>query len=220
MTGFRLPLSAPDEGRLLLSVADVTDYLFLGDPPGPVDAVLVLGGNSPARVSRAAELVRAGLTSLVVISGGATKRPQPVATEAEWLARAALAAGIPDRCLVLERRASNTRENIIFSVPVLRRRLGPGPLVIGVSSLPVHMRRAVMTARRYFPPTWRVVALPADYPLHNAGNWWLTAQGREAAWQELVRIGRYLDRGHLAALAPDDSQAAGSGAADPPAVDA
>ncbi|MFO1057158.1 MAG: YdcF family protein [Dongiaceae bacterium] len=137
-------------------------------------AIVVLGARlhpdgSPTvslvrRVGVGIELYRAAAAPrLLVTGGGARQRP-----EAEAMAEAALAAGVPAAALLVERRSANTIENAFFSAALLRAH-GLGGTVLLVTDR-YHLPRARWLFAR---AGLRVdgVAAPADA----AGAWrmWL-----------------------------------------------
>jgi uncharacterized SAM-binding protein YcdF (DUF218 family) len=103
-------------------------------PQPPYDVVVVLGGilepsaettgqlelsESGERVVTAADLLRAGQARDVLLTGGSVS-PQALETpEAEHLARWLRAEGIAPERIVVEGQSRNTRENALFSAPII-----------------------------------------------------------------------------------------------------
>ncbi len=125
-------------------------------PRAGVDAIVVLGstledGRVPAllasRLDRAAGLYRAevaaGGAPRVVVTGGAPAGgPTEASAMADYLAR----AGVPSGRLLVEDRASTTRENLALTAPLLHQR-GAAPRVVVVTS-DFHAWRTGELARR------------------------------------------------------------------------
>lgn len=87
------------------------------------DLIFVLGSNDTRVALRAAELYRAGLAPLVLVSGGRGRFTEnETESEGERFARAARAAGVPGECLLVECESTNTGENIRFSRRLLEER--------------------------------------------------------------------------------------------------
>jgi uncharacterized SAM-binding protein YcdF (DUF218 family) len=94
----------------------------------PAEAIVVLGAQlssdgSPTasltrRVALGVELYFAGAAPLLLVSGGGERR-RP---EADAMAEAALAAGVPAAALLVERHSANTIENAFFSRRMLQAR--------------------------------------------------------------------------------------------------
>jgi uncharacterized SAM-binding protein YcdF (DUF218 family) len=193
VTELVLPWAAP-EGRVLRDEADVTDYLFLEDPPEPAEVMLIFGGTDRRRAARAADLYRQGLVRRIVLSGGPPKRPTGFATEAEAMGALLEQAGVPAAALVLERRATNTLENVRFSLPWLA-----GAAAVILMTKPVHMRRVAMTARRRLAAA-RLLCVPAAMRDCTRANWTTRADWRATAAAELAAIARYFAQGDIAPL--------------------
>jgi uncharacterized SAM-binding protein YcdF (DUF218 family) len=117
-------------------------------PSEPAVAIVVLGAKtlgdgrpSPAierRMQAAFALYRAGIASILVLSGGG-ERAVP---EAEVMRRLALAAGLPEAALIVEPRSRNTLENATETARLLADR--------GISAV-------ILVTDRYHAPRARVL---------------------------------------------------------------
>lgn len=116
-----------------------------------VTAIVVLGaavwadGPSPTlkrRVMHSAALFHAGRGAVVICCGGLGRHPP---TEAEAMAALLRDAGVPEASIRLENISSNTRENLLFALPILER-LGTDRIVIVSDAY--HLPRAKLIARR------------------------------------------------------------------------
>ena len=115
------------------------------------DAIVVLGCRlkpdgtaSPAlarRVARGIALYRQGAAPLLVLSGGGAGG----VPEAEIMRRIAIAAGVPERALIVEPRSRNTFENARETARLLRARDLASVLLV---SDRVHLPRAALLFRR------------------------------------------------------------------------
>ncbi len=182
-------LELPDSTAAIRTA--ITDFLFIRDEAQPVDICLVLGAPSPSSVDPAIELFRRGLTPIILISGrGPDELPE---AEYQLLHRRALEAGIPAECMLLEKEARNTRDNFINSARLIEKQIGwAGIRSAAIVGKPFHMRRALMTARRWWPEHLRLLMLPTTDPGDlQPESWWLSARGRQRIFAEIERIGRY-----------------------------
>jgi uncharacterized SAM-binding protein YcdF (DUF218 family) len=131
------------EGGVVSTMRDDTTY----------DAVVLLGGAvSPAgslpdeaawndnveRLLTVRALVASGKAKVAIVTGGMLAPGLP--TEAEYLARELIALGVPADAVVLEPKASNTRENATESKKLLER-LGARKVLLVTSAF--HVPRAV-----------------------------------------------------------------------------
>lgn len=140
----------------------------------PVDVAIGLGSHDTGVPVACAELYRAGLFPTLVFTGG----PNPTAPErlprgeAVHFREHALSLGVPDSAILLETRARNTGENILFSREVLAA-AGIAPASVLLVSMPYMERRSFATARRVWPEVEVACAsqpLAFDDYLENIGD--------------------------------------------------
>ncbi|MBF9045302.1 YdcF family protein [Rhodobacterales bacterium HKCCE4037] len=121
------------------------------------------GGPSPTlrrRTLHGARLYHSGAGDVVICCGGMGKYPP---TEAEAMAAMLREAGVPDSAIRLEDASTNTRENIRFTLPILRD-LGAEKVVIVSDAY--HLPRAGLIARRL-----GLKASTSAPPLNDARLW-------------------------------------------------
>lgn len=137
------------------------------------DAIVVLGGylHSPGahrpaaelneagdRLRAAAHLFRAGKAPWILLTGGNQPMLGDTAVPEAQAARGILQEwGVPLEAILVEDRSRNTRENGLFSAPVLQSK-GARRLILVTSAS--HMPRAVAVFRRL---GLQVIPFPTDY---------------------------------------------------------
>jgi uncharacterized SAM-binding protein YcdF (DUF218 family) len=175
----------------------LTRFLFLKDDPAAVDLCLVLGSPTAYSMQPAIDLYRSGLTERILISGLGPRPDQE--PECESFKRFALEQGVPAQAIVLERQASNTLENFVFSRAVIEREIGWDNIkTVAIVSKPFHMRRALMAARKHWPAHVRFVMQPSIDPRDiPADTWWQSEEGRRYVLSELKAIGSYALQNHI-----------------------
>ena len=112
------------------------------------------GGGYQERVQHAANLYLAGYSSHLVFSSGFVFAFQ----EAEVMRDLAVALGVPPEAIILERQASSTYENVIYTRDIMVANNWEQLLVV---SSPYHMRRAMLTWRKQ-APSFQVVSTPVS----------------------------------------------------------
>jgi hypothetical protein len=175
----------------------ITRFLFLKDEPAPADLCFVLGSPTPSSMVPAVDLYRRGLTPKILISGhGPAPANEP---ECDLYKAYAMERGVPEQAILLERKASNTLENFVFSKAVIEQQIGWHTLkCVAIAAKPFHMRRALMTARRHWPAHLRYLMLPSNAPDDPpADTWWQTEHGRRFVFSELRAIAAYALEGHI-----------------------
>lgn len=178
-----------------MTEAEVTELLFVRDPPGRADLAIVFGSHEPAlaaeRARHAASLYRSGLTPRLLFTGGPTVEGST--SEAEAMAETAEAAGVPSEAMLLERESRTTVENFTLSLALLRRcRLLNSLTVLQLVSCPWHMRRVTHLARTAFGPTVRLLASPHDATC-TASSWVASTECRRWVLAELRLVRHLLD---------------------------
>jgi uncharacterized SAM-binding protein YcdF (DUF218 family) len=159
-------------------------------PRAPADAALVFGRGSEwkssGRIRTAASIFHRGVVRHLVVSGGV---PANGVSEAERFRRGLLAAGVPDGCISLEDRATNTAENCTFSLPILRRH-GARSVVLVMSDF--EGVRAHLTAQKAWGGEMEIFDCHAPSPGHwSPHGWWLTREGWYWTWHTVSRLFRY-----------------------------
>lgn len=107
----------PDEAIEIL-----WNYHHVGQELRPADLIFVLGSNDVRVAEYAAELYKRHLAPVILFSGGMGRFTGGWAVpEAELFAEAAIKAGVPENCILIENKSTNTGENVRFSREVLKR---------------------------------------------------------------------------------------------------
>lgn len=133
------------------------------------DCMLVLGSNDPRVAEWSADLFREGWAPLMVISGheGVLTRGLYGKSEADYFADIAVQRGVPRERILIENRASNTGENILFSRALLQEK-GLDPQRLILVQKPYMERRTFATFQKLWPGKQALVSSPpirlADYP--------------------------------------------------------
>jgi uncharacterized SAM-binding protein YcdF (DUF218 family) len=162
--------------------------LALRDAPvEPRDAIVVLGARlGPGdtltrpleeRVDAAAMLYAAGAAPRIVTTGGVTGRARR--SEADVLADALVAAGVPRDAILVEDAALTTAENARFTAELL------GPARVWLVTQPFHARRAVRLFRAagLDARAWHI-ADSVQYRDRRSAVRWLVRE--YAAWAKLL----------------------------------
>ena len=172
----------------------ITEFLFLRDELQPVDLCVVLGSRYPETMDPAIDLWRRGWTPRILITGHGPEEDQE--KEADLFLEYALAIGVPERSIIVERQARHTRDNFELSTQLIED--WTSIRSVAIVGKPYHLRRAKMTAERFWPDGIEYVMLPSNLPQDlKAEDWWQGDWGRKRVLDELRRIGEYGARGDL-----------------------
>lgn len=164
-------------------------WLEIKDPPGPVDAALVLGGDSRwQRTTLGVRLARSGQARLLILAGRDASAGGPD------FADKALELGMPVSRLRVVRDASTTREALLAVAPLLR---AEGVRSVALVTSRHHQRRAFLTARKALPGiSIRNQPAPAS-PEEPVGRWWRVEHTRSIVISEYAKLAYYALRGWI-----------------------
>lgn len=137
----------------------------------PADGILVFGSNDLRVATHAAELFHAGLGPWILFSGERGRMTQDwPETEADAMARIAREAGVPEDCILIENRATNTGENIRFSRALLAE-AGLAPASAIVVQKPYMERRTIAALDVQWPElACRASSPPLDFAGYCSGH--------------------------------------------------
>ena len=167
--------------------------LFVLDEPRPANVAVVFGhcdsALSSRRVRRAASLYHQGLVPRLLLSGGGESTADGM-PEAEIMAGMAVALGVPEHALLLEKKARSTFENVKHSLELLHGTgLMPEIGTVLLVSCPWHMGRVYLMARQVFPSHVNLFCCPHDESC-GADNWMQSPECCRFIEMELTLLAR------------------------------
>ncbi|MDP3965041.1 MAG: YdcF family protein [bacterium] len=126
------------------------------------DVLFVFGGIRSEVAEQAAMVWNRGLARHILVSGKLCHPlPPPFLTEADFYADIMIRNGIPDRYILREREATNTAENVLFGLKMLRESQVFISSIIAVTRPPL-MRRALATLRHHASDDVHITGLRYD----------------------------------------------------------
>lgn len=162
-----------------LAVKAAGTLLLVRTPVEPADLMVVLGGDGPARASRAVEAYRAGLAPQVLVTGTG---------DCLSIRDAMVEGGVDAGAIDVECSSANTWENARFSAPLVAA-AGPRRAILVTSWF--HTRRALAIFRQVMPDVdWMSV------PVEPEGTVWemMDSPYGAAIIGEYIKIPWYLVR--------------------------
>lgn len=141
----------------------VSQYDEMSMPKTSNKTAIVLGAAlwndqpSPALLERlwaAVELWNQGKVEKLILTGGLGSGDQQ--TEAEAMKKFLLSNGIPEEALILEEKATNTYENLLFSSQLI-----PDEKKVIILTHDYHMQRALLISKQ-------IGLAPVPYPVHSS----------------------------------------------------
>jgi len=164
----------------------------------PADLLFVFGTREDVelRVEEACRLWREGFCRWIIVSGGMT--PGADASECEIIKTAMVARGIPPERVLEEHSATNTGENVVFSLPIIDRALGLANInsVICLGNTWT-ARRYPMTLHRHWPQVEKMLVMVDSFETPRA-LWHTDAEFSRRMLHEWHKIEPYKARGFIA----------------------
>lgn len=150
-----------------------------------VDAIVaVSGGDTNARADEAIKLYEAGWAPKLIFSGAAADSSGP--SNAEAMARRAVAAGVPMSSIVTEELSRTTAENALNTSKFIAEE-SIQRIVLVTSAY--HQRRASLEFSSILGPSVTIVNHPVATDKQWVGFWWwTTGRGWWLAGGELLKI--------------------------------
>ena len=150
-----------------ITEAILADALMLWDfhgerkVPERADFILAMGSHDERVAEEAARTFLNGLASILVTSGGYGKVTRDLwhVTEGERFAQIARTMGVPDAAILVEPKAANTGDNVVFTRQVLQQH-GFTPQSGLLVTKPYMCRRAYATAAKQWPEIRWFVSAP------------------------------------------------------------
>lgn len=171
---------------------------LISTPLKPADLLFVFGQRTGASevADAATDLWRRGLWRHALVSGGATQgNPR---TECSIIKEAMVRDGVPAALILEEHRATNTGENVIFSLPVIDRELGRANVrnVICLGKI-CTARRYPMTLQRHWPEVEKMLVTVNPYAVP-VERWHEDPVFRRRVLDEWRKIAPYRAQGFIA----------------------
>lgn len=156
------------------------------------DAAIVLGSSKAHlyRLPPVAEAYREGRVKRIVVSGHTRSINGREINEGMLLKEKALEMGVGEDDVLVESRAENTWENIIFSKSLLRQKglFFPG-MTIALATSSYHMRRSLCIAERVFvQDNVSIISLPGEDRSTRRDTWYTNEKGRRRCYAEVSKI--------------------------------
>lgn len=172
-------------------------YLAVENEPAPSDVIFVFGGLDMAIPAYATELYKAGYAPHILISGSAGPYTQDVFKKAEAYVfmEEMLKEGVPESAFIIEDKASNALQNVIFGMAALKEHGVKVRKAILVAK-PFMMRRSLATFQKQFPEVELLSCPPRGSVIKFIDRARPVFAGR--LLHELARLKTYSDKGDIA----------------------
>ncbi|OIO47782.1 MAG: hypothetical protein AUJ28_00575 [Parcubacteria group bacterium CG1_02_37_51] len=180
-------------------IKKITDYIFLKSANQKADLALVFGTRHQEAINKVFELYRDGLVTKILVSGGINRVSGE--NEAKEMSDKLIQLGVKNDDIILENKSTNSLENVLFSKQIIDQDFGFDKIkkIIAVVKY-YHSRRALMTLKKHFPKTIKL--MPVTYEIYGftIDNWFNNEIGKEKVLSEWNKIPEYLAKGDIEEL--------------------
>lgn len=153
----------------------------------------------PVFVTEILSLYHKGYFEKLIVSGGVTAPgTQP---EAAMISEALVERGFPESAMILEDKAVNTGENVVFSREKVKDKNVKELLLIGKIS---SKRRYIMTVRRQWSEVQEICCHGVNYFSAPEAQWWKDREFRLRVISEYKKIPIYLEQGFISEVSIDN----------------
>jgi len=179
-------------------IARINAEHLITTPLKPADLLFVFGTRDGVqeRIDAAHRLWRDGYCRWLLVTGGATYGSG--LTECQTIKTGLVSRGVPADLILEEHRATNTGENVIFSLPVIDARLGLNNVrsAICLGNLWTS-RRYPMTLHRHWPQIEKMLVVVNHYDTPSA-LWHTNPELCARVLGEWAKIEPYKAKGYIA----------------------
>lgn len=181
-----------------LTIEDYTRIVY-GDYVSNIkgaDAIILLGGDKLWCIDRAdacAKLDKIVNVKYIIPTGGV--EAIPCFTEAMYLRKLLIERGVDENKIILENKATTTKENMVYANEILKMLPDVKKLVIVTSHF--HLRRGMELAKSYFDDKYQIEGYPGLIQEGNKENWYKSPYYTERVKQEVYFLKSHIERGYI-----------------------
>lgn len=185
------------DSKNISTIQAISDFLFLPANPKKADLMFVFGHSYLSVIDEVKKLYDKKHSNRILITGHSKGKLKD--NEAERFLKRGLGLGIPKKVFLLEKKATNTKENILFSKSIIEKKIGFNNIkTILFVCKAFHARRVLMTAKKFFPINIKFCFYPViDKRNIRKNNWWKNNIAKIRVLEEVERIAKYTLKGDL-----------------------
>lgn len=157
-------------------------YLEIEDDPRKVDAIVVISGGGLERIEKGVELLRAGWSEKLILSGAAYDDGFSNAASMQIYATQ---QGVKREKIFVDEEAQNTYQNAYYVNQILEEN---DFLSIILVTSAYHQRRAYNTFKNVISRDIEIINVPAEVEFWDEDSWWKTEKGKLLTLQEVGKI--------------------------------
>ncbi len=177
-------------------IKKITEYIFLESKPQKADLAFVFGTRHKEAIAKAYKLYNSKLVTKILVSGGINRVTGE--NEAQKMSRELIKLGVDKDDIFLEDKSTNSLENVLFSKKLIKEKIGFDNIKKIVAVVKhYHSRRALMTFKKHFPESVKIILTAYNIYGFAKNNWHKTTEGKRKVMGELDKIKKYLLKGDI-----------------------
>lgn len=159
-------------------------------PPEHADLIVALGGDSGARVKKAAELYKRGLAQKILLTGMEEGHATTRKYYLNWRSQFLIEQGVPQSAIMFDDVSANSWEEANNTLRLMAEKQMKRVLVV---SDPPHLRRLGWSWGKVFSGSDKTYQLvPSDMEGWDASHWWRHEASVHFVLTEYVKLSYYL----------------------------
>ncbi len=177
----------------------IGDYMLVETPLAQADVCIVFGNSHAVHLAeQAAGLYKKGYFKQIVVSGGVAMEDGRL--EAHCMRDVLQAKGVPASAILVEDKALNTEQNVLYSRALLEKEKGAGAVRSVLAVGHIHgSRRFLMTLEKRWPEVTKMFTTANCYGVPK-DLWHTDRVFRKKVIEEYGKIPSYKERGFVAEI--------------------
>ncbi len=181
-----------------LSIEEYTKIVYGEYTPDidNIDAIILLGGAKLWCLDRASicsKLAKERNVKYILPTGGVICENN--LTEAEFLKELLIKEGVDQDKIILENKATSTKENMIYTNEILKNLKDVKKVLIVTSHF--HLRRSLELAKSYLDKKYKIEGYPGQVVEGNKENWYKSDYYTKRVHQEAIFLKSHIEKGYI-----------------------
>ncbi len=181
-----------------LSIEEYTKIVYGDYIPNieGVDAIILLGGAKLWCLDRASvcsKIAKELKVKYILPTGGVICENN--LTEAEYLRELLIKDGIDKDKIILENKATTTKENMTYTNEILKNLNDVKKVLIVTSHF--HLRRSLELAKSYLDKKYKIEGYPGQVVEGNKENWYKSDYYTKRVHQEAIFLKSHIEKGYI-----------------------
>lgn len=160
------------------------------------DIAIIFGGSSmPYRVDAGIKLYQEKKVKKILVSGKSGYLNHLKKTEAEEMYEYLVKHGIPKEDILVEDASKSTKENVLYSLQLLKKDYDIKTLSYVLITSDFHLKRCFGLFSNYLASSKNIYGIGVEDHLTDVSHWWKTKYGKRTIRREALLLWYYSKKG-------------------------